>query len=62
MLLKLVVFALRYNDRCIHGIVVKLHMSCCFPFSVVMTENGRGAVAYLCVSGVIVQCSSSVRT
>ena len=44
------------------GIVIKLQTSCCSPFSVVTEQKDPAAAAYLCVSGVTVQCSSSVRT
>ena len=44
-----------------HGIVIKLQTSCCSPFSVVTEQNDLAAAAYLCVSGVTVQCPSSVR-
>ena len=50
------------NDLCAHDIMVKLHMSCCFSFSVMTKQNDPVAAAYLCVSGVIVQCSSFIRT
>ena len=51
------VTSLRYNDRCTHGTVVKLHMSCWSPFSVVTNQNDPAAAAYFCVSDVIAQCS-----
>ena len=50
----------RHNDRCTHGTVVKLQTSCCSPFSVVTKQNDPAAAAYFCVSGLTVQCSSSV--
>ena len=55
------VTSLRHNDPCTHGIVIKLQTSCCSPSSVVTEQNDPAAAAYLCVSGVTVQCSSSVR-
>ena len=42
---------------CTLGIVVKLFISCCSPVSVVAKQNDLAAAAYLCVSGVTVQCS-----
>ena len=48
----------RHNDRCTLGIVVKLQTSCFSPFLVITKQNDPTAAAYLCVSGVTVQCSS----
>ena len=62
MLPKSSVTSLRQNDRCTHGTVVNLHMSCGSPISAVTKQNDPAAAAHLCVSGVIVQCSPSVRT
>ena len=52
----------RHSGRCTLGIEVKLYISCCSPFAVVTKQNDLAAAAYLCVSGVTVQCSSLVRT
>ena len=51
MLPKSLVAPLGHNDRCTHGIVIKWHMSCCSPFSVIEKQNDPAAAAYLCVSG-----------
>ena len=55
------VTSLRHSDRCTLGTVVKLQKSCCSPFAAVTKHNDSGAAAYLCVSGVTLQCSSLVR-
>ena len=62
VLLESLVTSSRHNDRCIHGIVIKLQGSCCSPFSVVTKQNNPAAAAYLCASGVIVHCASLVGT
>ena len=56
ILLKLLVISLRYNDRCTHGIVVKSQMSADLQNKMIQLPR------HTCVSGIIVQCSSSVRT
>ena len=61
MLPKSLVTPSRCNDRCTHGMGIKLHTSSWSPSSVVTKQNDPAAAAYLCVSGVIVQCSSYVR-
>ena len=49
MLLESLVTSSRHNDRCTHGIVVKLQISCSSPFSVVTKQDDPSAAAYLCV-------------
>ena len=39
----------------------QVEISCCAPFSVVTKQNDPAAAAFLCISGVTVQCSSLVR-
>ena len=49
MLPLLLATSLRFNDRCPHGIVIKLNMSFSSPFSVVTKQNDPAAAAYLCL-------------
>ena len=58
MLSKSLVTSLRVNDRCTHSTVIKLHMYCCSPFSIIEKQNDPAAASHLSVSGVVVQCSS----
>ena len=46
-MLELLVTSLRYNDRCTHGKVIKLHMSSSSPFSVVANIKDTSDAAYL---------------
>ena len=45
MLLESLVNSSRHNDRCTHGTVVKLQISCCSPFSVVTKQSDPAAAA-----------------
>ena len=49
-LLELSVTSLRHSDRCTLGIEVKLFLSCCSPFSVVMKQNDPAAACVLLAS------------